>query len=161
MADIQDNPLLKGPQCRLVYASVAVLDAFTRPVSEEITAILEVSQRKNKQSMVGGLLLYAGGYFCQVLEGPHAAVDETYMRIAKDPRHRQTKVLLREDIPRRRYPGLPMALVGLDENTYAEIEGAVQFEGDYDANIAGQNLVALLEGRIDHEALMRPTFLGA
>jgi hypothetical protein len=110
--------------------------------------------------MVGGLLLYAGGYFCQVLEGPEDAVDTTFQRIAADPRHRDVKVLVREEVPRRRYPGIPMALVGLDEQRHPEIEGVLSHTGDYAGNAPGQALVALLEGRIGRDTLEAPTFLG-
>ena len=160
MSDTPESDLLKGPQCRMVYASLANPDAFTRPLAEELLAILEVSQRYNRDTYVGGLLMYVAGHFCQVLEGPCDAVEATYQRISSDPRHGHCKILLREPIERRRYPGLPMALVGVDDEMHPDIQGVVDHEGDLESNEAGQALIALLEARIDPSSLTVPMFLG-
>jgi hypothetical protein len=47
---------------------------------------------------VTGLLLIHQDWFVQALEGPHASVEATYERIARDTRHRAAQVLTAEDV---------------------------------------------------------------
>lgn len=81
----------------LIYVSTATreLDAA------ELDKILEASARHNTPQHVTGMLLYAEGNFMQVLEAEEEAIDETYSRIASDPRHTDLFVIEREPIERR------------------------------------------------------------
>lgn len=51
-----------------------------------------------------GLLLHADGAFLQVLEGPAAAVDELYARLASDSRHEHVATVSRRAITERTFP---------------------------------------------------------
>lgn len=158
--DPASSPLLAGPQCRMVYASRVNTNAFEGDIQSEILRILETSQRYNRETMVGGLLLYADGYFCQILEGPIEAVEATYERIARDPRHQLCTVLLTEKIERRRYPGIPMALVGVDETPHPELQGLLDDPEGAGGADAGRELANMLEARINGHSLEVPMFLG-
>ncbi len=79
MAALRDD----GHLITLVYVSAAV-----HLLSDhEIIDILRVSQRNNKRACITGVLLYEGGNFIQVLEGPEGSVRELESRIKSDPRH--------------------------------------------------------------------------
>ena len=73
---------------RLIYVSQAV------GLNEsDIDAILEKSIANNAKVDVTGCLLLNEGMFLQFLEGPQAAVQKTFEKIKKDPRHRDVEVL--------------------------------------------------------------------
>ncbi len=55
----------------------------------------------NEQNGVTGLLMFGHGHFLQVLEGSTDAVNETYQRIAKDPRHRRLRLLSYREVGAR------------------------------------------------------------
>jgi Sensors of blue-light using FAD len=46
-------------------------------------------------------MLYASGYFLQLLEGADRNVGGLYKKIEKDPRHKGCKILLETDIPNK------------------------------------------------------------
>jgi hypothetical protein len=78
-----------------------------------IAKILESSVRRNRQSGITGMLLCAEGNLIQVLEGDEAAVQETFGRIANDPRHGDITCLQTEEVPVRNFPEWCMGYQGL------------------------------------------------
>lgn len=54
---------------------------------DDVEEILAASRRNNARARVTGLLLFNGKRFLQLLEGAPGAVEETYARISRDPRH--------------------------------------------------------------------------
>jgi len=81
----------------LIYVSTAV-----KPLSdEELLDILKLSRENNATKEITGLLLYKGGNFMQVLEGPDEAVEALYKKIEADPHHKDLNVLSREQISAR------------------------------------------------------------
>jgi len=84
---------------QLIYLSTAAVE-FS---DEELDRILESSVRHNATQGLTGMLLYVGGCFMQVLEGEEAALDETYRRICKDPRHFNITTVSREPIETREF----------------------------------------------------------
>ena len=89
----------------LVYMSAAnqVFD------QELLDALLEHAREHNTASDLSGLLVYKAGRFMQLLEGPEAAVLETYRRITDDPRHTEIGLLVEERIHTRRFGEWKMA----------------------------------------------------
>ena len=67
----------------LVYISTA-RSPITTAMCEDILAASRVN---NQVDGISGLLVAGQKRFLQALEGPEAAVRETYARIAADPRH--------------------------------------------------------------------------
>lgn len=59
----------------------------------QLDSILEASRENNPRHGVTGLLLYHDLRFFQALEGPRAQVEEVYIRIATDRRHKRCLVL--------------------------------------------------------------------
>lgn len=90
---------------QIVYVSSARTNLGVRDVSD----ILTVSRRNNQRDDITGLLYSDGGRFLQVLEGPEAAVEATFARIAKDDRHRATVILSRAEITERQFGNWAMA----------------------------------------------------
>jgi hypothetical protein len=81
---------------QLVYASAA-----TRPFSpDDLEVLLEKSRARNRFYDVTGILLYHNGSFLQVLEGPELGVGTIFASIERDPRHRHSKVLVRQSLER-------------------------------------------------------------
>ncbi len=87
----------------LIYFSSSV-----RRASEvELTDLLRVSRSHDERDAITGMLLYHGGNFFQVIEGPHDAVEACFKRISEDPSH--TSILAtRRRIAAREFEGWSM-----------------------------------------------------
>lgn len=92
------------PLLRLMYVSRAA-DGL-RDV--DFYAILRASSTQNQANGVSGALCLDGEFFGQILEGPDAAVRETFQRIERDPRHSEPLILLEEAAQHRLYGGWAM-----------------------------------------------------
>ena len=57
-------------------------------------SLVQPSRTRNAAHGIGGCLLFDGQRFCQLIEGPAAAVSTLWQRIGRDPRHRDVGVLL-------------------------------------------------------------------
>ncbi len=88
----------------IIYASSAA-QGFEEG---SLYSILESSRRNNLRSGVSGVLLYGDWNFLQVLEGEEDAVDATYARIMKDPRHQRLMCFYEGAIKQRGFPGWEM-----------------------------------------------------
>jgi hypothetical protein len=89
------------PCHQLIYTSRS-----TTEVTEEILLnILSVSQNKNHNLRISGLLVFGNGRFIQLLEGDKENVQDLfYSTIQRDPRHTDVKVLLETESPNRCMP---------------------------------------------------------
>lgn len=97
---------------QLVYISVA-----TTPFSADgLKELTEVANKNNKRLAITGCMVYASGYFLQLLEGEDAAVEMLYQKITKDPRHKGTKVLLNQEVDeaKRLFPNWFMTSFNVD-----------------------------------------------
>ncbi len=83
----------------LVYCSSA-----TQPFDEhELGELLAVSRARNGDRGITGMLLYRGGEFVQILEGPRSDVEGLMETISRDPRHADVRVLIEEPLHERRF----------------------------------------------------------
>lgn len=96
---------------RLAYISTSLL-ADDPNARKRVADILLASRRNNAESEVTGALLATDRNFAQVLEGEREAVEATYERIARDPRHKDIVLTLYESIEARRFRDWPMAHIG-------------------------------------------------
>lgn len=77
--------------------------------NDDLNDILDISRRNNRVNGVTGLLLYIDQGFLQVLEGPEAAVKETYYgHIVHDRRHKALRALSEGKADRRLFAGWSM-----------------------------------------------------
>jgi hypothetical protein len=97
---------------------------------QELLDILKVSRENNEKFDVTGLLLYKGGNFMQVLEGPEDQVGKLYEIIKKDRRHKDVSVISREEIQKRQFPNWEMAFQNLDNPAIRNEPGYSQFLHD-------------------------------
>jgi blue light- and temperature-responsive anti-repressor len=95
---------------RLVYFSRS--DLRPEELKASVEDILNASQRNNARVGVTGALMFNSGCFAQVLEGAQAAVEETFERIQRDMRHRETVVLMVEPTAHRAFSHWSMGYVG-------------------------------------------------
>ena len=98
---------------RIVYIS-----RLTNSLSiEEIEKIGIISSQNNKGVNITGLLVYFENLFFQIIEGNEAQVDKLFLRIGKDPRHRDILRLKTEyDIEQRLFSAWAMKMINLDNN---------------------------------------------
>jgi hypothetical protein len=96
----------------LTYHSRNRLIGFTLDRTTELMNILEASRSRNAEAGVTGALMFNEQRFVQVLEGRQDAVEETFARIMRDPRHTAITVLARRKEPRQQFAAWSMAFVG-------------------------------------------------
>jgi hypothetical protein len=89
---------------RVIYFS----QASRPPSADDIHRIVETSRANNAVYDVTGLLIYFGGRYFQLLEGPREAVMRLVQRIRRDTRHGNLTILSAEPVEARAFPGWPM-----------------------------------------------------
>ena len=108
--------------------------------NEELLDILKVSRDNNESKDITGMLLYKGGNFMQVLEGPDDAVNALYEKIKVDPRHKDVFAISREQISARQFPSWEMAFQNLDNPEIKNEPGYSQFlQDEFTADVYREN----------------------
>lgn len=110
----------------LLYASSAPF-LLAEP---DLVELLRVSQTNNARLGITGMLLYKGGNFMQVLEGPDDAVQTLYARIGRDPRHHAIETLLNDSITERDFPHWSMGFQNVDHLPADALVGFSSFLSD-------------------------------
>jgi len=96
---------------QLVYVSSSV-QPFT---SSELLQLLDKARRNNEKLAIAGILLYKDGDFMQALEGEEEPVHSLSARIAKDPRHKDIRILLNGACTEREFPDWSMGFRNLND----------------------------------------------
>ena len=91
------------------YSIVYMSEAIGQFEEATLLYLLAQCYQANTQNGITGVLMYGGGQFIQVLEGPPAAVRRLYARIAADPRHGRLEILADGPIDRREFTGWHMS----------------------------------------------------
>jgi len=126
MADERANGPDEGDEDDLVqciYMSAAVR-SFD---SDALKALLAKARSNNERAGLSGMLLYAGGSFLQVLEGPGRRVDALVERIQADPRHDSLVLLVRESIKERSFADWTMGFYEASPEDLAALPGLNDF----------------------------------
>lgn len=89
---------------KLIYLS-SETESFNE---HELLTILEKSIKNNKNRGITGVLLYSGGNFIQLLEGPKDEVEALFKVISADKRHNNIIRLLAEYSDTRDFPDWKM-----------------------------------------------------
>jgi hypothetical protein len=97
----------------LIYVSSAVR-AFT---AAHLRELLVVCEKNNRRDQVSGMLLYKGGNFMQVLEGPESSVRDTHRRIRADVRHDGLITLMEGPQALRQFPAWSMSFRDLESSS--------------------------------------------
>ena len=92
----------------------------------------------NRRDEITGVLIERDGRFLQVLEGPQATVEDTFIRIVTDPRHHALVLLSRRMLMQRQFGDWAMAGLDGDEGSAAitQVGGIVAAEADAAATLA-------------------------
>jgi hypothetical protein len=134
---------------RLVYYSRNRLAGDPAP---EIDSILDASQRNNAPADVTGALIFNSGMFAQVLEGARRAIEATFERIQRDPRHGDVQVLAFEPVASRAFPSWSMGFVGRsrrDQDVFGNIAVESGFE---ERRLEGERIFGIMrEIALDEE----------
>ncbi|KTR96114.1 hypothetical protein NS220_03295 [Microbacterium testaceum] len=114
----------------VTYSSTAASDFGERELDE----LLASSRAANLSRDLSGMLLFRGNRFLQVLEGPESLVRELIDRIRRDPRHRDMRVLVDEEIEQRRFADWTMGYESLKMPQNAAPEGFRDSFDDLDSD---------------------------
>lgn len=136
---------------RLVYTSRNLLQGNEDERVAVVAKILATSQRNNSKVGVTGALLFNGGSFAQVLEGPRQGVEATFERIQRDTRHSDVSVLQCEPVTARGFSNWSMAFVGQSargRELWNEMAGRTGFDL---SRIEGDKLFATLHAIVIEE----------
>jgi hypothetical protein len=101
-----------APLRRLIYRSRSRIQGGPGATAREIGRILESARLYNQENDITGALMLGKAAFAQVLEGPGAPLDETFARIAVDPRHDGIEMIENGPAERRAFAGWTMAYAG-------------------------------------------------
>nr|WP_294168389.1 BLUF domain-containing protein [uncultured Sphingomonas sp.] len=84
----------------------------------DIEAILRSSHTNNPLEGIGGVLIFNGGAFMQVLEGSEKAVDDMAERLRADKRHSNFFIRDERLISERAFPDWSMAYLRLKDDEF-------------------------------------------
>lgn len=99
---------------QLIYESTRTKEC----TDNEITKILDSSNRNNGTIDITGVLLYSKTQFLQVLEGEHSLIVDLYQRIKSDPRHSNAVIISLKHIKERYFPSWQMGSKQINTETY-------------------------------------------
>lgn len=131
-----ENPALTS----LVYTSTAIA-----PFRESaLSHLLGECRALNGDRDVTGMLLYRNERFIQILEGPRETVRALAKRIARDPRHRDMRILLDEPIDARRFAEWTMGYRSLNDHLDDAPAGFRDSFADLDDGVEGSDAIRAL-----------------
>jgi hypothetical protein len=108
----------------VTFLSIAYVSSATQPMSDDdIAAILTTSRANNSRDGLTGALLYHGGRFVQILEGPESQVRTKFATISSDTRHRNVQVMRERSILDRQFPQWTMGFRELGDDSVKQLEG--------------------------------------
>ena len=90
---------------RLLYIS----DAADGINEDAVNGVLKSAGKNNPPLGITGLLVYGGGVFAQILEGPEQAVLQKYVNIAADGRHHNCRIVYITTTRERIFKDISMA----------------------------------------------------
>ena len=99
-----------------MFKRIGYVSKFSRQLTQsEIDTLGTDAAEYNRSVEITGMLVATGSIFYQVLEGPQAAVDKLFEKIASDRRHRDFLILdVQEGLKDRQFPDWSMKTVNLD-----------------------------------------------
>ena len=95
---------------RCLYAS-RVVEPLTPGL---LDSILRQSSKNNPLLGVTGLLCFTKNIFIQIIEGGRDEVNQLYLTIARDDRHRDVQLLAFDEVSQRQFSNWTMGQVDID-----------------------------------------------
>jgi hypothetical protein len=140
----------------LAYISKNTIKGDSDEIKAQIQNILVRAQRNNTALGITGALLFSGGYFCQVIEGPQQALEDLFESIQMDGRHGDVTVLHFHPIEARGFSEWAMALAGIEDDMRFDIEGVLDSKDDLKMKETGRNLVSVLDQLVQqHQSILK------
>jgi hypothetical protein len=65
---------------------------------DEVAELLDITEIRNNNAGVNGLLIYSDGNFFEVIEGEETKIKELFENIKEDPRHRNIMIVFEKKI---------------------------------------------------------------
>lgn len=139
---------MSEPLMRVVYVSHNTIKGDDEYLSQQIEDILDNARQLNQQAGITGALMFNRGLFAQVLEGPAAAIEETFERIQCDQRHAEVLMIACDPVTERSFDQWSMAYIGTQAEVPAlllEIASATGFDAErFDGDAVNDALRTML-----------------
>jgi len=103
----------------LIYVSTSKLTPSNS--AEQIDDIVRISDIRNRDAGITGIITTQEGHFIQMLEGTPAAIDLLMLHLHFDSRHQDIVVVARERIANRDVVGWSMISTPQDATPHAEL----------------------------------------
>lgn len=103
---------------------------------QELLLLLLDSRNNNYKHKITGLLVYAGGYFVQVIEGDKHDIEKLFTNIRNDRRHNEVRTLIRQEVDERTFRDWSMGFVeAIDQemDNILGLSGFFKVDYEYDA----------------------------
>ncbi len=123
------SPTGQAQVYQLVYISVSTLGSRPEDIAEGLRDILTVSRAANHQMDITGALLFSGGRFAQILEGPQEPILSLMLRIQADTRHRNVTVVQELWVGGRDFGTWAMAFVDGSSARMIRLSPSIDFAG--------------------------------
>jgi blue light- and temperature-responsive anti-repressor len=133
---------------RLVYTSKNQMPGSEAGMAEAVAQILKTARRNNVRADVTGALMFNGGAFAQVLEGPRRGVEQIFERIQRDMRHGDVTILQCGPVESRGFTNWSMAFVGQSARGLAMWSGLAAESGFDLSRIDGDAVFTMLHGLV-------------
>ncbi len=130
---------------RLIYYSRNHIARDEGAFATDIEEILEKSRANNRRDKITGALLFNGGCFAQVLEGPLSKLEAAFERIQQDERHGDVSVLALDQIDHRSFPNWAMSFIGISDVHGKRFAGIGVSSGFDPARLGGDAIYLLLK----------------
>ncbi len=135
---------------KLVYYSRNCITAPPEQTVEEINQILASARANNSQRGITGALFFNSQIFAQALEGPLEAVESTFEKIQRDPRHSDVVVLQSGKAETRDFPEWTMAFTGATPGE--SFSAAEKFNPDFsNSSLLGEQVLSMLRELVTQE----------
>jgi len=109
----------------LIYMSTSV----NLMSDAELKSLLRQSQQNNTDKGLSGMLLYSEGTFVQVLEGERELLENTYVKIVGDPRHKGIIKIAGGEIAERVFPHWAMGFKTLSTQQFSKFDAYIHPSG--------------------------------
>lgn len=97
---------------RLIY--ISEIDALSFN-SQDLQDILFTARKNNGQNHITGVLIFDYSHFLQVLEGDNEIISDTFLKIARDTRHRHLRIVSAYNAERRYFENWDMEFKELND----------------------------------------------
>ncbi|WP_298494546.1 BLUF domain-containing protein [uncultured Algibacter sp.] len=104
---------------RLIYSSQAV-EQFTK---RQLLDLLHDSRGFNTIDNISGVLMHKNGYFLQIIEGQPEMIDDLLVRLRKDTRHKDLKIIHDSTVKERLFTNWAMGCADFDDAELGMLPG--------------------------------------